>query len=141
VDKIKALLDELASVTAQIQAAMEQEEAPAAEGDAEAVAAEENSLRSLMSRADAIKAKIDFLEKVAEKEKELRSVLERSAPAKAIETPEAKEPTVEKRTEYAVPKPRATSSAMPRPVGGARITASAPNTACRPVASIRSAAF
>lgn len=103
-DKIKALLDELASVTAQIQAAMEQEEAPAAEGDAEAVAAEENSLRSLMSRADAIKAKIDFLEKVAEKEKELRSVLERSAPAKAIETPEAKEPTVEKRTEYAVPK-------------------------------------
>jgi HK97 family phage major capsid protein len=107
VDKIKALLDELAKVTAEIQAAMESEDAPAAEGegsDPAAMAAEENSLRSLMTRADAIKAKIDFLEKVAEKEKELRSVLERSAPAKAIETPVAKEPTVEKRTEYAVPK-------------------------------------
>jgi HK97 family phage major capsid protein len=104
VDKIKALLDELANVTAQIQAAMEAEDAPAAEGeggDAEAMAAEENSLRSLVARADAIKAKIDFLETVAVKEKELRSVLERSAPAKAIETP--KEQTVEKR-EYAVPK-------------------------------------
>ena len=103
-DKIKALLDELANVTAQIQAAMEAEEAPAGEGegsDPAAEAAEENSLRSLVARADAIKAKIDFLETVAVKEKELRSVLERSAPAKAIETP--KEPTVEKR-EYAVPK-------------------------------------
>jgi HK97 family phage major capsid protein len=106
VDKIKALLDELANVTAQIQAAMEAEDAPAAEGeggDAEAMAAEENSLRSLVARADAIKSKIDFLETVAAKEKELRSVLERSAPAKAIESPVAKEPTVETR-QYAVPK-------------------------------------
>ena len=104
VDKIKALLDELANVTAQIQAAMEQESAPAAEGegsDPAAMAAEENSLRSLVARADAIKAKIDFLETVALKEKELRSVLERYAPAKAIESP--KETTVEKR-QYAVPK-------------------------------------
>jgi HK97 family phage major capsid protein len=104
VDKIKALLDELANVTAQIQAAMEAESAPAAEGegsDPAAMAAEENSLRSLVARADAIKAKIDFLENVAAKEKELRSVLERSAPAKAIESP--KEQAVEKR-EYAVPK-------------------------------------
>jgi len=106
VDKIKALLDELAKVTAEIQAAMEAESAPAAEGegsDPAAMAAEENSLRSLVARADAIKAKIDFLENVATKEKELRSVLERSAPAKAIESPVAKEPTVETR-QYAVPK-------------------------------------
>jgi HK97 family phage major capsid protein len=109
VDKIKALLDQLASVTAEIQAAMEQTDvvaAVAADGtmvDPNAAAAQQNSLRSLMARADEIKAKIDFLETVAAKEKELRSVLERSAPAKAIETPEAKEPAVETR-EYAVPK-------------------------------------
>jgi HK97 family phage major capsid protein len=109
VDKIKALLDQLASVTAEIQAAMEQTDvvaAVAADGtmvDPNAAAAQQNSLRSLMARADEIKAKIDFLETVAAKEKELRSVLERSAPAKAIDTPEAKEPAVENR-EYAVPK-------------------------------------
>jgi len=106
VDKIKALLDQLASVTAEIQAAMEQTDAPAADGamaDPAAADAQQNSLRSLMARADEIKAKIDFLETVAAKEKELRSVLERSAPAKAIESPVAKEPTVETR-QYAVPK-------------------------------------
>jgi len=109
VDKIKALLDQLASVTAEIQAAMEQTDvvaAVAADGtmvDPNAAAAQQNSLRSLMARADEIKARIDFLETVAAKELELRAVLERSAPAKAIETPEAKEPAVEKR-EYAVPK-------------------------------------
>jgi HK97 family phage major capsid protein len=106
VEKIKALLDELANITAQIQAAMETEDAPAAEGDAAdpaAAEAQEDSLRSLMERADKIKARIEFLEKVNEKEKNLRSVLERSASAKAIETPEVKETTVEKR-EYAVPK-------------------------------------
>ena len=103
-DKIKALLDELANITAQIQAAMDAEEAPAGEGDAPAAdAAEENSLRSLMERADAIKAKIEFLEKVQAKEADLRAVLERSAPARKIEAPEPKEPEVETR-HYAVPK-------------------------------------
>lgn len=107
VDKIKALLDELANVTAQIQAAMEQEEAPEGEApDGEAGAAmpdeQENALRSLTERAEKIKAKIEFLEAVAVKEKGLRSVLERSAPAKVV-APEAKEFAVEKR-EYAVPK-------------------------------------
>ena len=110
-DKIKALLDELANITAQIQAAMDAEEAPSGEGEAadpSAMAAQESSLRSLMERADAIKSKIEFLEKVAEKEKSLRAVLERAAPAKVVEkaaTPENKESAdVETRTEYAVPK-------------------------------------
>ena len=103
-DKIKALLDELANVTAQIQVEMENMGAPAIDGapvDPAAADVQQNSLRSLVARADEIKAKIDFLESVAAKEKELRSVLERSAPAKAIESP--KEQAVETR-EYAVPK-------------------------------------
>jgi len=119
VDKIKALLDELANLTAQIQAAMEQEETPAGEAAAGEAAAgatagtssdvQKNSLRALMARADEVKAKIDFLETVAAKEKELRAVLERSAPAKAIESP--KEQAVEKR-EYAVPKDHGTLRAF-----------------------------
>jgi len=100
VDKIKALLDELASVVAEMEATSQ---APA-EGDAPAMdAAQEASLRSLEARADKLREQIEFLQRVQAKELELRAVLERSAPAKAIETPEAKEPTVETR-EYAVPK-------------------------------------
>lgn len=99
-DKIKALLDELASVVAEMEATSQ---APA-EGDAPAMdAAQEASLRSLEARADKLREQIEFLQRVQAKELELRAVLERSAPAKAIETPEAKEPTVETR-EYAVPK-------------------------------------
>lgn len=112
-DKIKALLDELANITAQIQAAMESDtSAASADGTADPAAmdAQQNSLRSLMERADAIKAKIDFLETVAAKEKELRSVLERSAPAKSIDnsadtaTNEARKEANVQTRHYAVPK-------------------------------------
>ena len=102
-DKIKKLLDELAAVVAEMEA---MSEAPA-EGDAPAMTDEQqNSLRSLEQRADKIREQVEFLQRVAEKEKELRAVLERAAPAKVVETvdtPEAKENTVEKR-HFAIPK-------------------------------------
>jgi HK97 family phage major capsid protein len=102
VDKIKALLDELASVVAEMEAMSE--DAPKGDAPAEPMTEEqEASLRSLEARADKLRERIEFLQRVAAKNTELRAVLERSAPAKAIETPEAKEPDVEKR-EYAVPK-------------------------------------
>ncbi len=101
-DKIKALLDELASVVAEMEAMSE--DAPEGDAPAEPMTEEqEASLRSLEARADKLRERIEFLQRVAAKNTELRAVLERSAPAKAIETPEAKEPDVEKR-EYAVPK-------------------------------------
>ena len=101
-DKIKALLDELAAVVAEMEAMSE--DAPEGEAPAEVMSEEqEASLRSLEQKADKLRGRIEFLQRVAAKNTELRAVLERSAPAKAIETPEAKEPAVEKR-EYAVPK-------------------------------------
>jgi len=101
VDKIKALLDELAAVVAEMETMSE--DAP--EGDAAEPMTEEQeaSLRSLEAKADKLRERIEFLQRVAAKNTELRAVLERSAPAKSIETPEAKEPNVEQR-EYAVPK-------------------------------------
>jgi HK97 family phage major capsid protein len=103
VDKIKALLDELAAVVAEMEAMTE--DAPEGDAPAEPMSEEqEASLRSLEQRADKLRERIEFLQRVATKNAELRSVLERSAPAKAIDTPEVKENSVEKRTEYAVPK-------------------------------------
>jgi HK97 family phage major capsid protein len=102
VDKIKALLDELAAVVAEMEAMSE--DAPEGDAPAEPMTEEqEASLRSLEARADKLRERIEFLQRVAAKNTELRAVLERSAPAKAIETPEVKETNVEKR-EYAVPK-------------------------------------
>jgi HK97 family phage major capsid protein len=101
VDKIKALLDELAAVVAEMEAMTE--DAPEGEEAAPMTEEQEASLRSLEQRADKLRERIEFLQRVQAKEAELRAVLERSAPAKVIETPEAKEPAVEKR-EYAVPK-------------------------------------
>jgi HK97 family phage major capsid protein len=103
VDKIKALLNELASVVAEMEA---MSESPA-EGDSPAMSEEqEASLRSLETRAEKLKEQIAFLERVAAKNVELRAVLERAAPAKAvetIETPETKEPAVETR-HFAIPR-------------------------------------
>ena len=101
-DKIKALLDELAAVVAEMEAMTD--DAPEGEEAAPMTEEQEASLRSLEARADKLREKIEFLQRVQAKEAELRAVLERSAPAKAIETPEVKETAVEKRTEYAVPK-------------------------------------
>ena len=100
-DKIKALLDELAAVVAEMEAMTE--DAPEGEEAAPMTEEQEASLRSLEAKADKLRERVEFLQRVQAKEAELRAVLERSAPAKAIEAPETKEPAVEKR-EYAVPK-------------------------------------
>lgn len=101
VSQIKTLLDELAKVVAEMEA---MSETPVEEGvDAEPMTDEqEASLRSLEAKADKLKERISFCERLAVKELELRSVLERAAPAKVV-APESKEIAVEKR-EFAVPK-------------------------------------
>lgn len=103
-DKIKALLDELAAVVAEMEAMTE----PAPEGEESAAPMteeQEASLRSLEEKADKLRERIEFLQRVQAKELELRAVIERAAPAKKIETPEPEAPAVESRAKvYAVPK-------------------------------------
>jgi HK97 family phage major capsid protein len=100
VDKIKALLDELAAVVAEMEA---MQEAPA-EGDAEPMSEEqEASLRSLSERADKLRSRIELLRSIEAKSLEMRAVIERGAPAKAIEQKSTEESAVEKRTVPAVP--------------------------------------
>lgn len=101
-DKLKALLEELAAVVAEMEATAE---APA-DGDAAMSEEQEASLRSLESRAAKLREQIEFLQTVQARSLELRSVLERAAPAKRIESAATTEeaPAVEKRTIYAVPK-------------------------------------
>jgi HK97 family phage major capsid protein len=104
VDKIKALLEELAAVVAEMEAMTE--DAPEGEAPAEPMTEEqEASLRSLEVRADKLKERIEFLTRVQAKELELRSVLERAAPAKKIEATE-ETPVVESRKTpvFAIPK-------------------------------------
>ncbi len=103
-DKIKALLEELAAVVAEMEAMTE--DAPEGEAPAEPMTEEqEASLRSLEVRADKLKERIEFLTRVQAKELELRSVLERAAPAKKIEATE-ETPVVESRKTpvFAIPK-------------------------------------
>jgi HK97 family phage major capsid protein len=101
VEKLKALLDELAAVVAEMEAMTE--DAPEGEDAAPMTEEQEASLRSLEVKADKLRERIEFVQRVQAKEAELRSVLERSAPVKAIETPTEETP-VEKRTVHAVPK-------------------------------------
>jgi HK97 family phage major capsid protein len=104
VDKITALLEELAGVVAEMEAMTE--DAPEGEASAEPMTDEqEASLRSLEAKADKLKERIEFLTRVQAKELELRSVLERAAPAKKIEATE-EETAVESRKApvYAIPK-------------------------------------
>lgn len=101
-DKIKQLLDELAAVVAEMEAMTE--DAPEGETPAEPMTEEqEASLRSLETKADKLRERIEFLQRVQAKELELRAVIERAAPAKAVIETVEKETPVEKR-EYAVPK-------------------------------------
>jgi len=105
VDKIKALLEELAAVVAEMEAMTE--DAPEGEAPAEPMTEEqEASLRSLEVRADKLKERIEFLTRVQAKELELRSVLERAAPAKKIEATVEETPVVESRKTpvFAIPK-------------------------------------
>ena len=103
-DKIKAMLEELAAVVAEMEAMTE--DAPEGEAPAEPMTEEqEASLRSLEVRADKLKERIEFLTRVQAKELELRSVLERAAPAKKIEAT-VEETAVESRKTpvFAIPK-------------------------------------
>ena len=104
--QVKMLLDELAKVLAEMGALEESEnsvENP--EGDeskAEPMTEEqEEALRSLADKAEKIKERIKFHERMAEKEAELRAVLERAAPVKKTE---AKEETAVQARHYAIPK-------------------------------------
>jgi HK97 family phage major capsid protein len=103
VDKLKKLLDELAAVVAEMEATSEMP----SEGDAPAMSEEqEASLRSLETRAAALREQIELLQRIEAKQVELRAVISRAAPAKAVEkteAPEVKETTVENRN-YAVPR-------------------------------------
>jgi HK97 family phage major capsid protein len=102
VDKIKALLEELAAVVAEMEAMTEN--APEGEAPAEPMTEEqEASLRSLSERADKLRSQIELLERAKAKELEMRAVIERAAPARKVEAT-TEEKTVEKRTVYAVPK-------------------------------------
>ena len=82
VEKLKALLDELAAVVAEMEAMTE--DAPEGEEAAPMTEEQEASLRSLEGKADKLRERIEFLQRVQTKELELRSVLERAAPAKAV---------------------------------------------------------
>ncbi len=99
-DKIKQLLEELAAVVAEMEAMTE--DAPEGEAPAEPMTEEqEASLRSLETKADKLRERIEFLTRVQSKELELRAVLERGAPARKVETkPEVTEeaPAVESRS-------------------------------------------
>ena len=99
-DKIKALLDELAAVVAEMEA---MSEAPEAEGAEPVSEEQEASLRSLSDRADKLRAKIELLQKIEAKTLEMRSVVERGAPAKKIEQAATQEAPVETRKVPAVP--------------------------------------
>lgn len=98
-DKIKALLDELAAVVAEMEA---MSEAPAVEGEEAMGEEQESSLRSLSERAEKLRSQIEFLRSVEAKSLELRAVLERGAPAKVVEAKQEEAP-VEKRTVPAIP--------------------------------------
>ena len=104
VEKLKALLDELAAVVAEMETMTE--DAPEGEEAAPMTEEQEASLRSLEAKADKLRERIEFLSRVQAKELELRSVIERAAPAKKVETTVTPEeaPAVESRKIPAVPK-------------------------------------
>lgn len=95
-DKIKALLEELAAVVAEMEAMTE--DAPEGEAAEALTEEQEASLRSLETKADKIRERVEFLSRVQTKELELRAVLERGAPARKVITPE-EAPVVESRTQ------------------------------------------
>ena len=115
--QVKVLLDELAKVLAEM-GALEDDAAAADEatdvekGDMAAdedmaemksmSAEKETQLRSLMARAEKIKEKISFYEKVAVKELELRAILDRSASARSIQEKTTEDKVVSKT--FAIPK-------------------------------------
>ena len=106
-DKIKALLEQLAALVAEMDTIANEtvDAGEGGEGDVEAMSAEqEELLRSLELRADALRGKIEYLEKVRAKHLELRSVLERGASAKTMEATTSSETTMSRATVPAIPR-------------------------------------
>lgn len=102
--QVKMLLDELAKVLAEMGALEETPNADEDTGESAPMTEEqEASLRSLEVKADKLRERIGYHERLAAKESELRAVLEKGAPARVIRAAESKEETVEKR-HFAVPK-------------------------------------
>jgi HK97 family phage major capsid protein len=102
--QVKMLLDELAKVLAEMGAL---EETPNTDEGGEAAPMteeQEASLRSLEAKADKLRERIAFHERVAAKEAELRAVLEKAAPAKVIDAAENKETSAVEKRHFAVPK-------------------------------------
>lgn len=97
--QVKLLLDELASVLAEMGALEEMAEES---NDAPMTEEQETNLKELEQKADKLRERIAFHERITEKEKELKAVLERSAPAPAPTPVEEEEATVEVRN---VPSP------------------------------------
>ncbi len=86
--QVRALLEQLTSLVAEIGVALDEEER--AEGDdsaepmdVEAVASRTTKLEELSTRADAIRGQIDRLRKIAAKERELRGFVARTPAPKA----------------------------------------------------------
>lgn len=101
--QVKMLLDELAKVLAEM-GALEDTAAEDGSGEAAPMSEEqEASLRSLEEKADKLRERIAFHERIAAKEAELRGVLERSAPAKTVQSTTSEENPVQKRN-FAIPK-------------------------------------
>lgn len=105
--QVKVLLDELAKVLAEMGALEEPADEGAKEEGAEGgdmAMSEENErrLRVLAEKAEKLKERIAFHERMTEKEAELRAILEKAAPAKTIEAKKESD-TVQSRN-YAIPK-------------------------------------
>lgn len=98
-NRVKALLDELAGVLAEMGALNESEEAPTEE--------ETKSLEALESKAETLRSQIELVERIEKREAEFRSVLENAAPvAEVTEEPNTtspKETAVAERRELVVP--------------------------------------
>ncbi len=111
--QVKLLLDELAGVLAEMGAL----EDIAEEGERSEPMSEEQeaNLEELSQRADKLRDRITFHEKIAEKEKELRAVLERSAPAPVPTPVEETENAVVEKREMIIPKSHNNLRAFSKP--------------------------
>lgn len=108
--QVRLLLEQLESVLAEMGVLSdEDDDAADAEGMTEEASAERMTKREqLAEKAEAIKAKVARLRKIAAKERELRAVLNRAAPAPVIVPAESRAATPEEKTvslpNFAIPR-------------------------------------
>lgn len=105
--QVRMLLDQLATVLAEMGVLGDEGETEEASSDAvateEASAERTSKLEALCKRAESLREQIDRLRKIAAKEKELRAVINRAAPAPVIVKPEPATP--EEKTVSNLPNP------------------------------------